>query len=637
MLKPLPLRNIRIDDDFFAPRIENARNAMIPYMWDALHDRVPGVAPSGCIKNFRIAAGLEQGEFTGFVFQDSDLWKWIEGASYALESQWDEALDREMDEAIALAAQAQQADGYLDTYYIINGLDKRFTNLKDHHELYVAGHMFEAAAAHYAATGKRTLLDVACRFADCLVRHFGPDENQLHGYPGHEEAELGLARLYAATGREAYLQLAGYFLDERGKQPLYFREEDIRRGQKVADESRNQWANYSYYQADIPVREQKAARGHAVRQCYLLAGMAEVGGLTGDQTLTDAADRVYRNIVDKQMYITGGVGSTHEGEAFSFDYDLPPERCYNETCASIALIMTAQRLNRISPDSGYGDTVERALYNGILSGVSLDGKKYFYMNPLEVWPERCERRQDMRIDDERQGWFGCACCPPNLLRTLTGLGNYLYSMDDGTLYVDQYVSSHASVPFETGAVGVRVKSCFPWEGKAEITVETQAVFALALRVPSWAEKWTVRLNGREISPCPENGYAFIRGEFHPGDTVTLECPMTVRFVSASTHTPNYAGKAAVTRGPIVYCLEEADNGGELWNLYLEKRVLETRFEKELLQGVETVSCPGIRESAGEALYSAGEPERTPQKLQFIPYYAWGNRGKGEMTVWVHKA
>ena len=392
MLKPIPLKNIRIHDAFFSGRIETARRVAIPYMLDALNDRIPGVPRSGCIANFEIAAGRKKGSFTGFVFQDSDLWKWIEGAAYSLAGHPDPELEKEIDRAIELAGEAQLPDGYLDTYYIINGIEKRFTNLKDHHEMYVAGHMFEAACAYYEVTGKRALLEIACRFADCIDAHFGPEEGKRRGYPGHEEIELGLARLAADTGEPRYLKLAAFFLDERGKQPYYFDLEAEERGDKAPGERKNQFQTYSYYQADRPVREQTAAVGHAVRQGYLLAGMAEVGGQTGDAGLTDAAKRIWENIVSRQMYITGGVGSTHEGEAYSFDYDLPPERCYTETCAAISLAMTSVRLGRIAPHGKYGDIVERTLYNGILSGVSLDGTRYFYMNPLEVWPERCEKR-----------------------------------------------------------------------------------------------------------------------------------------------------------------------------------------------------------------------------------------------------
>ena len=640
MLTPLPLSDIRIDDPFFASRIDTARRVSIPYMWDALHDAIPGVEKSGCIANFEIAAGLREGTHTGWWFQDSDLFKWIEGAAYSLMTHPDASLEAKIDEAVDLAAKAQQSDGYLDTYYIIGGLDKRFTNLRDHHELYIAGHMFEAAVAYFEATGKRKLLDMACRFADCLCEHLGPEEGKLHGYPGHQEVELGLAKLYRVTGEKKYLDLAKFFLDARGHQPYFFDEEAAKRGEiPRKSDSRHPRIPYGYHQAHKPVREQTEALGHAVRQLYMLSGMADVGALCGDDTLVRAADTVLDNIARKQMYITGGVGSTHEGEAFSFDYDLPPERCYCETCASIALIMTAARLGRVRPNGRYGDIVERALYNGILSGISLDGTKYFYVNPLEVWPERCERRPDMAVDPERLGWFGCACCPPNVLRTLTGLGQYIYAAGEDGLYIDQYIASTATFTVRNTPVTVRLNANFPWDGavRVAITAKQPVAFALRLRMPSWAKRATVRVCGEALAPEIRDGYLVIDRVFTSGDEIALEFDMQPRFLRASTNTPNYAGKAALMRGPLVYCLEEADNGAQLWNLCVDASSAQSVRRDALLGGVTAIVCDGEREQTqDESLYSEQPPERTRAQLTFVPYYAWGNRGRGEMTVWVRR-
>ena len=630
MFKPVQLGNIKITDPFFAGRIDNARNVAIPYMWNALNDAIPGVAPSGCISNFEIAAGLKEGEFYGFVFQDSDLWKWIEGVAYSLAVTPDSDLEKQVDDAIALAGKAQQPDGYLDTYYIINGLDKRFTNIKDNHEFYVAGHMFEAAAAYYEATGKRELLDISCRFAKCIAENFGPEEGKKHGYPGHEEIELGLARLYSVTGEKEYLELAKYFLDTRGTWPHYYDEELVARGEKPYEKRRTQWQTYSYYQAHKPVREQTEAAGHSVRQGYLLAGMTDVGAQYGDDTLVKAADTVFDNIVNKQMYITAGVGSVHVGEAFSFDYDLPAERCYTETCASISLIMTAIRLNRVSPDGRYGDVVERALYNGILSGISLDGTKYFYQNPLEVWPDRCEKRQDMNIAAERQGWFGCACCPPNVLRTLTGLGNYLYTQADDTLYVDQYVSAET----DAGNVGFRMESGFPWNGNVKFTAVKGEKEKVAFRIPAWAKGYSISVNGKAVEPEVVKGYVFM--EISAGDVVEMDFPMTVRWMNASMNTPNYVGKVAIMRGPLVYCIEQVDNGDKLWALAVKSGRADVEM-KDILGGVAVINCDGVRTAVNGELYSEEIPATENVPLTFVPYYAWGNRGKGEMTVWVYRA
>lgn len=638
MLKTIPLKNIHIDDPFFSTRIDTARNITIPYMWDALHDAIPGVAPSGCISNFEIAAGLKQGKFVGYCFQDSDLWKWIEGVAYSLASHPDPELEAKVDGAIALTERAQQPDGYLDTYYIINGIEKRFTNLRDMHELYVAGHMFEAATAYYEVTGKRRILDMACRVADCIDRNLGPEEGKIHGYPGHQECELGLAKLYSVTGEQRYLKLAKYFLDARGTQPHYFDiEAEARNEQPKPDWRRYPQVKYSYHQAHKPVREQTEAIGHAVRQLYMLAGMADVGALCGDDTLVEAADTVLSNIVNKQMFITGGVGAVNEGEAFSFNYDLPPERCYTETCASIALIMAASRLNRVGPDGHYGDTVERALYNGILSGVSLDGTKYFYMNPLEVWPERCERRADMEIDPQRLGWFGCACCPPNILRTLTGLGNYIYAADENTLLVDQYIASSVKVNLGGADVNVKMEANYPWSGDVKLTVAESAKFALMLRIPGWAKEYSVKLNGENVNTSVKDGFIVMDRAFAAGDVIKLSLPMDVRFIKASLHSPNYAGRTALTRGPLVYCIEERDNGDHLWSLSVSPENVETEHDPALLGGVTKLMCNGRREEIVDELYGETLPETEKTKLTFVPYYAWGNRGKGEMSVWVRRA
>ncbi len=633
MLNHIPLNQISITDSFFAPRMRLSERVAIPYMWAALHDQIHEVAPSGCIANFEIAAGIRQGDFSGWWFQDSDLWKWIEGAAYSLHHTPDPTLEQKIDEAVDLASKAQMADGYLDTYYIIRNPEKRFTNLRDHHELYVAGHMFEAAVAYYEATGKVNLLNVACKMADCLDRNFGPEPEKLKGYPGHEEVELGLARLFRVTHEERYLKLALFFLDMRGKSPCYFDEEARARGEEPwPAHAGNQWKQRMYHQALVPVREQTQPVGHAVRQGYLLSGMAETGGLLNDTDLVQAADRVFRRIISRQMYITGGVGSCHEGESFTLDYDLPPERCYAETCASIALIMTAIRLHRIHPHAMYGDIIEKALYNGILSGISLDGTRYFYMNPLEVWPERCEQRYDLHIDDERQGWFGCACCPPNLLRTLTGLGQYLYTLGPKELFVDQYVSSSINC----SDFDICIESGMPWRGDVKLTIQKASIepFTIALRIPSWAASSIFTLNGKTVQPDIRNGYAEFHGTFHEGSIITAEYEMVPKFIHANSHVPNYAGKVALQYGPMIYCMEEVDNGSHVWNLLAKEESVSVRFEKDLLGGINVVRIPGFLEQGQEeGLYTDTPLCYHETVLTFIPYYAWGNRGKGEMTVW----
>ena len=384
---PIQAGLYQIDDPFWSRKRETVRTQMIPYQWRALNDQVEGAAPSHCIKNFKIAAGLEEGKFEGRVFQDSDVAKWLEAVGYALSWHKDEELERTADEAIDIIAAAQQPDGYLDTYYIINGLDKRWTNLMNNHELYCAGHMIEAGIAYYEGTGKRKLLDVVIRLADCIDRTFGPEEGKLHAYPGHEIIEMALVRLYHLTKEEKYLNLAKYFIDERGQEPLYFKEEREKYGNTYYWE--DSLFQEQYFQAGKPVREQKEAEGHAVRAVYLYSGMASAAKETGDMSLWEACTRLWENVARRQMYITGAIGSSDYGEAFTFDYDLPNDTAYGETCASIGLIFWARRMLEVEPKSEYADVMEQALFNTCLSGMSLDGRKFFYVNPLEVNPMAC--------------------------------------------------------------------------------------------------------------------------------------------------------------------------------------------------------------------------------------------------------
>ncbi|MBO2517588.1 MAG: hypothetical protein CW338_10040 [Clostridiales bacterium] len=639
LLRSPDLKDIRITDAFWRKRIDVAQNISIDYMWKAINDEIEGITPSGCMRNFRIAAGLEKGDFYGFQFQDSDLYKWLEAVGYSLQTKPDSELEARADSAIDLMEKAQLDDGYLDTYYIIKDIGKRWTCLRDMHELYVAGHMMEAACAYCKATGKRKVLDIACRFADHICTVFGPGEGQKKGIPGHQEVELGLLRLYGVTGNRKYLEQAKFFLDERGQQPCYFDTEAADRGEKK-ETYEKAWSRvqgrdlpYNYQQAHKPVREQKEAVGHAVRCCYMLSAMAECAGLTGDESLDAAAETLWRDITEKQMYLTAGVGSQSDGESFSFDYDLPNDRMYNETCASIALLMSAKRLFERLPRSSYEDVAERALFNGILSGISLDGTRFFYCNPMEVWPERAKRRADMHIDTVRQGWYGCACCPTNVLRTLTGLGAYIWSRKDDTVYLNQYIASEARISLPGGDTVLELKGSYPYSGKMTLTVREAASLNLALRIPGWCESFRVSCGGREYERSA-NGYVYLREAFAAGAVISIELDMTPRKVYCSANVPFNAGRAALTRGPLVYCMEEADNGKQLWNLKMTDSAVSEQRRSEPEEMI-ALTIPGLREESAEgALYTARKKTVTPKELTFIPYYAWCNRGEGEMQVWV---
>lgn len=626
--------------DFWGKRILQVKETIIPYQWEALNDRVPGAPKSHAVENFRIAAGLASGEFYGWVFQDSDVAKWLEAASYCLWNFPDPELEQKVDEVIDLVAQAQRPDGYLNTYFTIKDPEGRWKNLRDNHELYCAGHFIEAGVAHYRATGKGKLLEVVSRLADHIADRFGDGPGKLRGYPGHPEIELALVKLYRVTGERRYLDLAAFFVNERGKTPLYFELEARARGEKELP-----WPFWTpaYCQAHLPVREQQEAVGHAVRAMYLYSAMADLALELRDATLFETCRTLWENVTERRMYITGGLGSSAQGEAFTFDYDLPPDRAYAETCASIGLVFWAHRMLRLEVDRTYADVMERALYNGVLSGMSLDGTAYFYVNPLEVVPEAVQKRHDLQhVVLSRQRWFSCACCPPNLARLLASLPSYLYSKDGETLYVHLFAESEVTAGLEKGRVVLLQKTGYPWEGDIhfEVFPETPQEFTLAVRIPGWCREAKVRVNGEEadVSPLVERGYAKIRRLWQKGDRVDLSLAMPVERVRAHPGVRDASGKVALQRGPVVFCLEEADNGPGLSQIVLpEEAKLCATFRPELLGGVVVLSGEAEREVAASShLYAFRRPERRRVPLTAIPYYAWGNRGVGEMTVWIRE-
>lgn len=667
---PLSLRAIRVTDPFWKGEMELVRREVIPYQWAALNDQVEGAAPSFCMHNFRTAGKLnrikrEKGtafaepkytfrgfealpedpehlddQFYGFVFQDSDFSKWIEAVGYSLTQHPDPELEKLADGAIDIVCAAQQEDGYLDTYYIINGKDRIFSNLKDHHELYCFGHLAEGAAAYFEATGKDKLLKAAERFADYIAAYFGPEEGKCKGYPGHEIAEMALVRLFEVTGKKKYLGLSRYFVDERGKRPYYFdaeHPEERKKGQEDA-------LRYSYYQAHLPVRSQDEAVGHSVRAVYLYSGMADVARLTGDETLYEACRRLWDSITREKMYITGGIGATHIGEAFSFPYDLPNDTAYAETCASIGLVFFARRMLEIRPDARYANVMERALYNGILSGMALDGKSFFYVNPLEVLPEACHKdERKAHVKPVRQKWFGCACCPPNLARLISSVGSYAYTENADTLFVHLYVGGTLEKRIGEKQADICIESGMPWNGKITIRVRAKDTgLVLALRLPDWCGSYELKgAQGAEIEE--KDGYLYLKKDWETEEELTLCFPMEVRLIEAEERVREDIGKAALMRGPVVYCLEEKDNGKELCLVSvdpeLEAEVQDIEICGAAMKGIEVNGWRRKRthtedQKAASPLYRVyGKPEKTPVRLKFIPYYAWANRGENEMQVW----
>ena len=640
----LTLLQSRITDPFWFRVRETVRREGIPYQWKALNDEIPGAEPSRCMRNFRIAAGKIQGEHAGFVFQDSDIAKWIEGAAYSLRWHPDPVLEKTVDGAIEEIVAAQQPDGYLDTYYIINGLDKRWTNLKDHHELYCAGHMIEAAVAYFQVTGKRVLLDAVIRFVDYIDSVLGAEEGKLHGYSGHPVIEMALIRLYQVTGDPKHLNLARYFVEQRGQSPLFFEEED-RRNNNVFY-WKDSYFQYQYYQAGKPLREQTDAEGHAVRAMYLYSGMADVARETGDDSLSDVCRRLWRSVISRRMYITGSIGSSEYGEAFTFDYDLPNDTVYGETCAAIGLVFFARRMFALEPKSEYADVMERALYNGVISGMQLDGRRFFYVNPLEVLPEASLKDHGKRhVKVERQKWFGCACCPPNIIRLVSSLEDYIAAVCGSALYMNLYVGSNLEVSVDSQPVSLKTETNYPWEGEITVTVtsEKPVSFTLNLRIPAWCSSWALKLNGQPVNPAVTDGYLSLSRVWQSGDRLELSLEMPVTFVSANPRIYEDAGKVAVSRGPLIYCLEEPDNGKDLHLIRLGEARPEDcriRWKPEKLEGIMEISSPGIRESDagwGDTLYSADMPiVSSPVTLTWIPYYAWANREPGEMRVWIRR-
>ncbi|MGM0873443.1 MAG: glycoside hydrolase family 127 protein [Bacillota bacterium] len=633
---------VKITDSFWKKRLEVIRDHVIPYQWEALNDRLPDTSPSHAIENFRITAGEAEGEFFGMVFQDSDVAKWIEAVAFSIENEPNQELEQIVDEIVSLLGRAQDKNGYLNTYYQVKEPNNRWTNLRDNHELYCAGHLIEAAVAYYKATGKKQFLDIMSKYTDHIDNIFGPDNDKLKGYPGHQEIELALVKLFDVTGNEKYLKLSKYFIDERGKQPHYF---DIEK--KERDDSKPFWFNddYAYHQAHIPVREQKEAVGHAVRAVYMYTAMADLASKTNDESLKKACEALWENVTQKQMYITAGIGSMVFGEAFSFDYDLPNDLSYTETCASIGLVFWAKSMLDLDVKRKYADVMETALYNGTISGMDLDGKKFFYVNPLEVQPEACEKRNDKKhVKSVRQKWFGCACCPPNIARLIASIGHYIYSQNEKELFVHLYMGHETEVEIEGKQVGIVQKTNYPWDGNISINVspESEQQFTMALRIPGWSKGAIVKVNGEIVDhePLMINGYVYINRVWSENDQVELSLQMVIERIQANPLVRDNNGKVALQRGPIVYCLEEVDNGKNLPSIFLPRNTeLTANFVEDLLEGVVVISGQAERiEEAGweNQLYRPVEDQTSTVEIKAVPYYAWCNREPGEMIVWVNE-
>ena len=615
LLRPLPLDAVDLSDEFWEPRRRINREVTLPSQYRHLEE-------TGRLDNFRRASGKTGGEYQGIYFNDSDVYKWLEAASWSLATHPDPRLEQMVDAAITEIEDAQGPDGYLNTYFTFERADERWTDF-DLHEMYCAGHLFQAAVAHFRATGSERLLDVATGFADHICDTFGPEEGKRQAVDGHEEVEMALVELYRITGERRYLEGASYFVDARGHGLLG----------RPYDQH-----DPSYSQDHEPLRDQSEVVGHAVRAMYLYSGAADVYAETGEPDLLHALGRLWKNMTTRRMYVSGALGSRYEGEAFGRDFELPNERAYAETCAAIGSVMWNWRMLGIGGEARYADLIEHTLYNAVIPGLSLDGQHYFYQNPL--------------ADDgshRRQPWFGCACCPPNVARLLASLPGYFYGSSEDAVWVHLYAEGTATVELD-GNTTVRLSqhTSYPWEGKVEIQVDGEDEFALMLRVPAWCEEGAaVEVNGEpvhaEISP---GSYVRLRRRWSPGDTINIDFPMPVRRVECHPHVTENTGRVALMRGPLLYCAETIDNPGvDLRDLTLNEAEPSAFFDPDLLGGVIVIQAEAKAATPDDGwddrLYrrareNQGEERTRATRVTAIPYYAWANREPGAMRIWLRR-
>ena len=627
-----------ISEDGFIHKFQKLiKEVVIPYQYSVLEDKAEGnVEKSHVIQNFinagNVLAGKGAGDgFYGMVFQDSDAAKWIEAVGYSLAILPDPELESLADKFIDIIAAAQDSDGYLDTYFTIKDKEKRWTNLYEGHELYCAGHMLEAACAYYESTGKKTLLNVMIKNVEHIYSVFMDESNEMkfNGIPGHPEVELALMKLYSLTGLEHALKLAKHFVDKRGTDPQYFEKEVKSRNWSV-------WGgdgkDIEYNQSNKPIRELNDATGHAVRAVYLYTGIAEVASQTNDKTLVEACKRLWDSITKRRMYVTGGIGSTNQGEAFTVDYDLPPDTAYCETCASIGLIFFASRMLEMEVNRKYGDIMEKAFYNTVLAGMQEDGKRFFYVNPLEVIPGIAGVAKTHTHDlPQRPTWYACACCPPNVSRLITSFGKYAYGENKDTVFCHLFAAG--TVTFENG-VKIKCNTKYPYEFSINYTVEdTPDNICLSIRIPSWSKDYKIIKNNEEILAHKfriECGYIYI--PISKGDEITIELDSYPYLVFPSSKIPDLSGQMAICRGPLVYCAEGIDNKDEITGLFIKKNSGNIKT-KELENGIVTLIVPGARQEDTDDLYLTEEPKLIDEDIVMRPYYSWGNRGLTQMKIW----
>ena len=628
-IRPVPFTNVKLNDKFWLPKIETNRTVTIPASFARCES-------TGRVENF-IKAAKHSGSFgTKFPFDDTDIYKTLEGAAFSLAVHPDKRLEAYLDSMITIIGNAQEPDGYLYTPRTINPQkphewsgDRRW--VLEHinsHELYNSGHLFEAAAAHYLSTGKRSLLNIALKNADLLVNTFGP--GKLHVAPGHEIVEMGLVKLYRITGKKEYLDLAQFFIDERGKREYDKASKDV-------------FKNGRYWQDATPVVKETEAVGHAVRAMYLYAAVADIAALKNDASYLSAIDTIWSNMVNSKIYVQGGIGAIGNGERFGENYELPNLTAYNETCAAVGNVYWNQRMFQLHGDAKYIDLLEHVLYNGLISGVALDGKSFFYTNAMEI------NRNHTHSESQRSGWFECSCCPTNLARFLPSLPGYVYAVKDNSVYVNMYISGSAAINFGKQAVNIVQQNNYPWDGNLMFTVNPKSTgnFNLMFRIPGWAqnrvlsssqlysfktgenEEVRIKVNGKAVPYKSEKGYAILARKWQKGDKVEIVLPMQTRQVVADKRLGDDVGKIALQRGPLIYCAESIDNNGSINNFIVPQTVrLEPVFEENTLNGVMV-----LKGQTPKVVVKENKVETVISPFTAIPYYAWANRGEGEMRIW----
>jgi uncharacterized protein len=630
-IQSVPFTQVKLTDNFWLPRIETNRTVTIPASFERCEN-------TGRVKNFVMAAE-KKGKFcTKYPFDDTDIYKTIEGASFSLAVHQDPKLERYLDSLITIISKAQEPDGYLYTARTINPNDPPLWSGKERwekerelsHELYNAGHLYEAAAAHFLATKKTNLLNIALKNADLVCSVFGPDKK--HVAPGHEIVEMGLVKLFRITGKKEYLATAKFFIEERGHYNGY--------NPKSTDE----WKNGSYWQDNIPVNEQTEATGHAVRAGYLYAAIADVAALTGDDSLINAIDRIWENAVGKKMYVQGGIGAVGDGERFGDNYELPNATAYNETCAAIANVYWNYRMFLLHGDAKYIDVLEKSLYNGLISGIGLDGKSFFYTNAMQI--KNSFSHTDM--EPERSSWFECSCCPTNLTRLIPSIPGYMYAQKNDSLFVNLFINSTTEININNKAVQVIQKNNYPWDGALSFTINPKknTAFNLLVRIPGWAQNAAIpstlykfqtnnganpviKVNGKVVEFIIEHGYAVINKTWKKNDVVEVVLPMEVRRVVANENVKDDINKVALQRGPIMYCAEWVDNNGKTSNIIIpNETVFTNEFKPDVLHGIEE-----LKARVPVVVINNENISTEIKTFTAIPYYSWANRGKGEMMMW----